>query len=61
MKTKQLAFFTALLSAGIPVLAQDVPTNPTRETYFGNFHVHTGYSFDGYANGSRTTPNDAFH
>ena len=35
-------------------------TNPLRDAYFGNFHVHTSYSFDGYTNGSVTTPDDAF-
>jgi len=44
----------------LPVSAQDVTTKPDREAYFGNFHVHTSYSFDGYANGSPTTPDDAF-
>ena len=54
------AVLTFLLPAGIPVFAQDVLTNPNREAYFGNFHVHTGYSFDGYSNGSPTTPDDAY-
>ena len=36
------------------------PSNQDREVYFGNFHVHTGYSFDGFTNGSITTPDDAY-
>jgi hypothetical protein len=34
--------------------------NPERNAYFGNLHVHTGWSFDGMTNGSRTTPKDAY-
>jgi len=49
-----------IASQTIQAGAQDVTTNPNREAYFGNFHVHTGYSFDGYTNGSPTTPDDAY-
>lgn len=34
--------------------------NPERNAYFGNVHVHTGWSFDGLTNGSKTTPSDAY-
>jgi len=36
------------------------PANPDRNAYFGNVHVHTGWSFDAFTNGSRTTPADAY-
>ena len=35
-------------------------SNPERNAYFGAVHVHTGWSFDGFTNGSRTTPSDAY-
>lgn len=39
----------------------DVPAaNPENNAYFGVVHVHTGWSFDGMTNGSRTTPMDAY-
>jgi len=44
---------------GTPAAA-DVPGNPLREAYFGNLHVHTRFSFDGYTNGSITEPDDAY-
>jgi len=34
--------------------------NPDRNAYFGDVHVHTGWSFDALTNGSRTTPTDAY-
>ena len=40
--------------------APTVPTNSMKEAYFGAFHVHTRYSFDGFTNGSVTTPDDAY-
>ena len=40
--------------------APEVAINPLKDAYFGNFHIHTRYSFDGYANGSVTGPDDAY-
>ena len=37
-----------------------VPKNSLKDAYFGNLHVHTSYSFDGYTNGSITDPDDAY-
>jgi hypothetical protein len=34
--------------------------NPERNAYFGDVHVHTGWSFDAFTNGSRATPTDAY-
>lgn len=34
--------------------------NPYRNAYFGDFHVHTGYSVDASMFGVRTTPQDAY-
>ena len=41
-------------------VANEISVNSTKEAYFGNFHVHTSWSFDGYTNGSVTNPDDAF-
>ena len=34
--------------------------NPLRNAYFGDFHVHTGYSSDGWLFDVRATPQDAY-
>ena len=36
------------------------PPNPDNNVYFGDVHVHTGWSFDALTNGSKTTPMDAY-
>ncbi|MCX7063120.1 MAG: DUF3604 domain-containing protein, partial [Proteobacteria bacterium] len=36
------------------------PPNPDNNVYFGDVHVHTGWSFDALTNGSKTTPTDAY-
>src|SRR6476469_8792679 len=35
-------------------------TKPRDNAYFGDVHVHTGWSFDAMTNGSKTAPMDAY-
>ena len=47
--------------ADAPASAAALPAaNPDNNVYFGDVHVHTGWSFDALTNGSKTTPTDAY-
>ena len=35
-------------------------SNPLKEAYFGEQHLHTAYSLDAYIGGARLTPSDAY-
>jgi len=37
-----------------------IPTNPLKEAYFGEQHLHTAYSLDAYIGGARLMPTDAY-
>jgi hypothetical protein len=52
---------TAPAPAATPVKAAPViPSNPLKEAYFGEQHLHTAYSLDAYIGGARLTPSDAY-
>lgn len=55
-ETKEAATPDAEMSSDTP----EIKINPNKDAYFGNLHIHTSWSFDGYTNGSVTTPNDAY-
>jgi len=46
--------------ASVPVASALPLPNPENNVYFGAVHVHTGWSFDAFTNGSKTTPSDAY-
>jgi hypothetical protein len=47
------------LGLALPAGAADAEPAATR-AYFGNVHVHTGYSFDAFTNGTLTVPHHAY-
>jgi hypothetical protein len=62
MKALQLRTMTVLatLALAIPASSREIPTNELRDVYFGNLHVHTQWSFDGYINGAIAGPDEAY-
>ncbi len=47
-------------AAVAPVAAAAIPTNPLKEAYFGEQHMHTAYSLDAFIGGTRLTPFDTY-
>ena len=66
MKRERIIIISAmalLLAQSITTQAsekQDIKSNPLREAYFGETHMHTAYSLDAYIGGTRLTPDDAY-
>lgn len=50
----------AIMETNEEILALRGAANPERNAYFGDLHVHTGYSFDAFAFGTLATPYDAY-
>jgi len=48
------------VTADAEPLSSVVKVNPLRETYFGDLHLHTSFSFDAYILGTRITPDEAY-
>jgi hypothetical protein len=40
--------------------ADDIPSNPSKQVYFGDLHLHTAYSLDSYVFGNRNDPDTAY-
>ena len=47
-------------SSAAPKATAEVPSNPMKDAYFGETHIHTSYSLDAYLGGTRLTPSDAY-
>jgi hypothetical protein len=59
-KSQPPAATSAVPAAPSTPAASLPPPNPENNVYFGDVHVHTGWSFDALTNGSKTTPMDAY-
>src|SRR5580704_14789258 len=55
------AVVTAAVAAQGSDVVAGIPTNPQREAYFGDLHLHTSYSFDAYILfGAKVDPENAY-
>ena len=50
---------TATTTMAAPASAAPA-ANPLKNAYFGDLHLHSGYSMDAFAMGTRTTPEDSY-
>ena len=41
-------------------MSEGMSSNPTRNAYFGDLHVHTAYSLDAWAAGAANGPDEAY-
>jgi hypothetical protein len=60
---RALVLLAALLCLGFTRTEQREPCahhDPLRRPFFGELHVHTAFSFDGWGQGTRGTPRDAY-
>jgi len=44
----------------IKQMEKDAPSNPLKNAYFGETHLHTSFSLDAYIAGNRMSPSDAY-
>ncbi|WP_224483311.1 DUF3604 domain-containing protein [Robertkochia aurantiaca] len=51
---------TDAAETSVDSISVDVASNPLKDVYFGNLHVHTKWSFDAYINGAATDPDGAY-
>jgi Protein of unknown function (DUF3604) len=58
-KVKRILLVSAIAIA-LSNIGKASSPNPENNAYFGGLHVHTSWSFDGFTNGSKTTPSDAY-
>jgi len=60
---RALALLATLLCLGFARTEEREPCahhDPLRRPFFGDLHVHTAFSFDGWGQGTRGTPRDAY-
>ena len=69
MAVRSNVFVSTLFAAAMTTLvlqtlraqqADSIPSNPLRNAYFGELHIHTSYSLDAYMNGNRHDPDVAY-
>ena len=52
--------YEIILDSDYTPMLEEISLNPNKDVYFGDTHVHTGYSFDAFLLGTNLDPQASY-